>query len=85
MLIRYLELGAERPPGALTPEEACQGVRQVSQIRRSGSESGPAHGLLRPGSLRRCAGRARARERSWKKPERSFEALGKVKTLRGAE
>jgi hypothetical protein len=31
LLVRYLELGVERPPGALTPEEACQGVRHVSQ------------------------------------------------------
>ena len=31
MLVRYLELGADRPPGALTPEEACEGVWQVSR------------------------------------------------------
>ena len=62
-LVRYLELGAERPPGALTPEEACQGVRRVSQSDESGSERGPAHGPLRSGSLRRCAGRvAHARD-----------------------
>jgi hypothetical protein len=31
LLVHYLELGVARPPGALTPEEAAEGVRQVSR------------------------------------------------------
>jgi hypothetical protein len=40
VLIRYLELGAERPPGALTPDEASLGVTQVSRSADLGAEAG---------------------------------------------
>ncbi len=40
LLIHYLELGAERPPGALTPDEALQGVTLVSQSADLGARAG---------------------------------------------
>lgn len=40
VLIRYLQLGAERPPGALTPDEACAGVRLVSRSAELGAKAG---------------------------------------------
>jgi hypothetical protein len=39
-LVRYLELGADRPPGALTPEEAHQGVSRVSHSDDLGGKAG---------------------------------------------
>jgi hypothetical protein len=40
LLIRYLEVGAARPPGALTPEEASRGVAQVSRSDQLGQQAG---------------------------------------------
>ena len=40
LLIRYLELGIERPPGALTPDEASKGVTQVSRSEDLGAKAG---------------------------------------------
>jgi hypothetical protein len=40
LLIRYLELGIERPPGALTPDEASKGVTQVSRSADLGAKAG---------------------------------------------
>jgi hypothetical protein len=82
LLVRYLELGAERPPGALTPEEACQGVRDVSQSDNLAAKAGRLtafcdqvlYGDVQSGSLtREILEEARA----------LFEALGKVKTTSG--
>jgi hypothetical protein len=78
-LVRYLELGAERPPGALTPEEAREGVRQVSQSDGLGAKAGRLTAQCdqvlygdaqRESHRREILGEARA----------LFEALGKVKT-----
>ena len=77
-LVRYLELGAERPPGALTPEEACQGVRRVSRSDRLAAHAARLtarcdqvlYGDVEAGSrTQEMLGEARA----------LFEALGKVK------
>jgi hypothetical protein len=79
LLVRYLELGAERPPGALTPEEARQSVRHVSQSDDLAAKAGRLtafcdqvlYGDVQSGSLtREILEEARA----------LFEALGKVKT-----
>ena len=81
LLVRYLELGAERPPGALTPEEACQGVRQVSprtiwdekRAELTAFCDQVLYGDVQRDSLRReILAEARA----------LFEALGKVKPIR---
>jgi hypothetical protein len=80
-LIHYLQLGAQRPPGALTPDEARQGVAAVTRSEDLGGQAGrlTAHCDLilygdAPGEPndREILERARA----------LFEALGKVKTAR---
>jgi hypothetical protein len=80
-LIHYLQLGADRPPGALTPQEARQGVASVTRSEDLGGQAGrlTAHCDLilyggGPGerSAREILEGARA----------LFEALGKVKTSR---
>jgi hypothetical protein len=40
LLIRYLELGIERPPGALTPDEASAGVALVTRSADLGAKAG---------------------------------------------
>ena len=40
LLIRYLELGIERPPGALTPDEASEGVALVTRSADLGAKAG---------------------------------------------
>jgi hypothetical protein len=81
LLIRYLELGAARPPGALTPEEALKGVHQVSNSDELGRKAGRLTTFCdlvlygdAPGapSMEELLGQARA----------LFQALGKVKAPR---
>jgi hypothetical protein len=79
MLVRYLELGADRPPGALTPDEARQGVRQVSQSDDLATKSA----RLAAFCDRVLYGDAQENSRTREIVEEAralFEALGKVKT-----
>jgi hypothetical protein len=80
-LIRYLELGIERPPGAITPIEARQGVAAVTGSAVLGSQAeqladrcdlalyGQRNGELTASSLRESG-------------RRLFEALALVKNSR---
>ena len=52
VMIRYLQLGAERPPGALHAGRSLCGRRPGKPVCRPRSESCPAHGFQRPRSLR---------------------------------
>ncbi len=78
LLIRYLELGMERPPGALTPDEASHGVALVTRSADLGAKAG---------QLMACSDRVLYRESSAEigAPEflaearALFEALGNAK------
>jgi hypothetical protein len=78
LLVRYLELAAGRPPGALTPEEARHGVSQVSQSDDLGAKAGRLtaccdqvlYGEVQRESLTPAI---------LKEARALFEALGKVK------
>ena len=79
LLIHYLKLAAERPPGALTPEEASQGVRQVSRSADLGAKAGRLMAL----SDRVLYGEAPVEPDApeiLKEARALFEALGTVKT-----
>jgi hypothetical protein len=79
LLIHYLQLAAERPPGALTPEEASQGVRRVSRSADLGAKAGRLVAL----SDRVLYGEARVEPGApeiLKEARALFEALGTVKT-----
>jgi BatD DUF11 like domain len=81
VLIHYLQLGAERPPGALTPQEASEGVTQVSRCADLGAKAG----WLMAFSDRVLYGEAPVDPGSRELREKAralFEALGKVKTSR---
>jgi len=79
LLIRYLEIGALRPPGALTPQEAFEGVRQLSQSEELAAKAGRLTAdcdLLLYGSRP-----AKSLSRSIREEARAlFRALGQVKT-----
>jgi hypothetical protein len=78
LLIHYLELGAARPPGALTPDEACQGVTRVSRSSELGAKAGQ---LMTSSDRVRYGvpcGDADASD-VLEKARALFEALGKVK------
>jgi hypothetical protein len=78
LLIHYLELGAERPPGALTPDEALQGVTLVSRSADLGARAG----RLMASSDRVLYGENSANLSASEFLEQArslFEALGKVK------
>ena len=78
LLIRYLELGIERPPGALTPDEASKGVARVTRSADLGAKAG---------RLMACSDRVLYGESSaeigapefLEEARALFEALGKAK------
>ncbi len=78
LLVRYLEIGALRPPGALTPQEAFEGVRQLSQSEELAAKAGRLTAdcdLVRYGSSP-----AKSLSREIREEARAlFRALGKVK------
>ena len=79
MLIHYLELGASRPPGALTPEEAAAGVSRVSRSAQLGVKAGRLMAL----SDRVLYGEAPVESGAPALKDQAkalFEALGSVKT-----
>ena len=79
-LIRYLQLGAERPPGALTPEEAIEGVARVTRSEDLGRQAGrlASHcDLVLYGDGPGAAGATEIVERA----RALFGALGEVKTF----
>ena len=79
MLIHYLELGAGRPPGALTPEEATAGVARMSRRAELGTKAG----RLMEFSDRVLYGEAPVESAASALRDQArglFDALGKVKT-----
>jgi BatD DUF11 like domain len=78
VLIRYLELGAERPPGALTPDEASLGVTQVSRSADLGAEAGRLMASSDRVLYGDLTGDSGARE-FIEQARALFEALGQVK------
>ena len=80
-LIHYLELGAERPPGALTPEEARHGVASVTRSEDLGGQAGRLTAHCDVVLYGETPGEPSARE-ILESARALFEALGKVKTSR---
>ena len=79
MLIHYLELGASRPPGALTPEEAAAGVSRVSRSAQLGVKAGRLMALsdrVLYGEAPVDSGAPALKDQA----KALFEALGSVKT-----